>query len=292
MNERTFGNFLKLGAIASSVLSLSSCCVPELEPLDLRVKNESSTYFGIVYKVWMLGGMDYYWTNVMINEGEEDRTLHKLTHWGGIQGDFDFSLVTLDSVIDVRLVFHPGVEGGEPPFELVNHAGDSNDWYNRKFLFVFTDTYMSELADTMRRMGRAPYKISHEYVVNNSRQDFTLRCVSPDKTWEYEIASGDSADIERRWLMEWTGTDGGHYEFGFRDSTLVAWPIGKKGYDLEYVSLGDNMPPRRYFNFTVSREGGGMRRYEITDSLLNEIGTEMAKARKAQPWLFQQSNAK
>lgn len=285
MNERTFGNFLTLGAIASSVLSLSSCC--KLEPnLTVCVRNESSAFFSIFYEESELEGK-YYWENEKMDVGEECNGLYRMTRWGW-NPYFDFSLVTLDSVIDIRLIFSPR-EQNETRFELLNHAGGGND---DEFIFVFTDTYMSELADTMRRMGRAPYKISHEYVVNNSRQDFTLRCVSPDKTWEYEIASGDSADIERRWLMEWTGTDGGHYEFGFRDSTLVAWPIGKKGYDLKYVSLGDNMPPRRYFNFTVSREGGGTRRYEITDSLLNEIGAEMAKARKAQPWLFQQSGAK
>lgn len=285
MNERTFGNFLTLGAIANSVLSLSSCCSTPEPNLTVCVRNESSAFFGIVYEESELEGK-YHWKNEMMDVGKECQDLYRMTRWGW-SPYFDFSLVTLDSVIDVRLIFSPR-EQNETRFEMLNHAGDGND---DKFLFVFTDTYMSELADTMRRMGRAPYRISHEYVVNNSRQDFTLRLVSPDKTWEYEIASGDSADIERRWLMEWTGTDGGHYEFGFRDSTLVAWPIGNKGRDYEYVRLGDKMPPRRYFNFTVSREGGGMRRYEITDDLLQEMGTEMAKARKAQPWLFQQNGA-
>lgn len=284
MNERTFGNFLTLGAIASSILTLSSCCTPEPPTLTVRLRNESSAFFGIVYEDSGLEGK-YYWETEKMDVGKECQGLYRMTRWGWSQY-FDFSLVTLDSVIDVRLIFSPSEEN-ETRFELLNHA-DVND---EKYLFIFTDTYMSELADTMRRMGRAPYRISHEYVVNNSRQDFTLRCVSPDKTWEYEIASGDSADIERRWLMEWTGTDGGHYEFGFRDSTLVAWPIDKKGYNAEYVRLGDKMSPRRYFNFTVSREGGGMRRYEITDDLLQEMGTEMAKARKAQPWLFQQNGA-
>lgn len=218
--------------------------------------------------------------NVMLDVGEENWDIYDMSPMT-LKLDFKFSLVTLDSVIDVRLVFSQNLD--EPPFELLNHAGDGKDG---KFLYIFTDTYMSELADSMRARGRKPYRIEHEYVVNSTRQDFTLLCVSPDRTWEYEIASGDSAEIERQWLMEWAGTDGGHYEFVFKDSTLVTWPADKRYYQPQGVHLGDDVSPRRYFNFTVSRDGGGMRRYEITDGLLQEIATEMVKVRKAQPQLF------
>lgn len=166
---------------------------------------------------------------------------------------------------------------------LKNH---SNDGALLNHVLIFTDEYLAELADTMQAMGVPPYKVSHEYVVNSSRRDFTLRCVAPERTWEYEIASGDSADIERQWLMEWYGTEGGHYEFVFDDSTMTVWPADKQYYTLAGVEPGDDVNPRRYFDFTVSREGGGMRRYEITDAMLREMATEMAKVRKARPGLF------
>ena len=193
------------------------------------------------------------------------------------------SLITQDSVIEVRNGHNDDL--GKLTTDIVFQVKpDPLDRLSK--VVVFSDEYLAELSDTMRKRGIPPYPISHEYVVNNTRQDFTLRCVSAERTWEYEIASGDSADIERRWLMEWHGTEGGHYEFVFADRTMTVWPAEIFGFSLRDVVRGHKAIPRRYFDFTVSREGGGMRRYEITDTLLRQIAAEMAKVRKAQPGLF------
>ena len=202
-----------------------------------------------------------------------------LSRWfDGVDDSLEkLSLITLDSVIEVR----NRTEDGR--FILKDETDPSNRFAK---IFIFSERYLAELADTMRKRGVPPYPISHEYVVNNTRQDFTLRCVSAERTWEYEIASGDSADIERRWLMEWHGTEGGHYEFVFADRTMTVWPAEIFGFSLRDVVRGHKAIPHRYFDFTVSREGGGVRRYEITDTLLRQISAEMAKVRKAQPGLF------
>lgn len=239
MSGRIFRSFSTLGAIASSILSLWSCCTGEPPPLYVRTRNESSAFFGIVFESLRPNANGYFenvMENVMLDVGEEDQGIYELSPMT-LRYDFKFSLVTLDSVIEVRLVFSS--LQSEPPFELLNHAGDGEDG---KFLYIFTDTYMSELADSMRARGRKPYDIGHEYVVNSTRQDFTLRCVSPGMTWEYEIVNGDSAEIERRWLMERAGIGGGHYEFVFKDSTFVAWPADKRYYQLQGYTWATTCP--------------------------------------------------
>lgn len=266
---------LTLGAsILTSMVSMSSCDHGG-DPigLDIEMENQTANFLVVEYGIEkshrictrVEAGKSVqpvfgYWT--------EARSISQTTN-----------VIGLDSVIEVRSY---NSDTGATLFEFTPTFVGKN-----RYVYTFSDAYLSELADTMRKMGVPPYTVSHEYVVNNTGQDFTLRCISAERTWEYKIASGDSADIERRWLMEWTGTEQGHYEFDLSHGTLEVWPVGTFAIPLANVQYGDSMFPRRYFDFTVSREGGGARRYEITDTLLGKIAAEMAKVRKAQPGLFE-----
>lgn len=278
VNRNKLTSFLKLGissllATASLLTSCETSCPPDLYYMT---DAENQTDEMLVLK----GELRFYESNNAIEARLLPNKRETILHWwaDGINISIEkLSLITLDSVIEV----HNRTEDGR--FILSGETDPSNRFCK---LIVFSDEYLAGLADTMRKMGVPPYPISHEYVVNSSRRDFTLRCVAPERTREYEIASGDSADIERQWLMEWYGTEGGHYEFVFADTTLTVWPAEIFGLALRNIAPGRRVSPRRHFDFTVSREGGGARRYEITDTLLSKIATEMAKVRKAQPELF------
>ncbi len=277
VNRNKSTSFLKLG-ISSLLVAASLLTACETEPPDLyhTTDAENQTDEMLVLKGQASNSRLSYAFGAKLPPRTRETILFRW--FDGINENLEeLSLITLDSVIEVR----NRTEDGR--FILREEA----DPYNRfAKIFIFSERYLAELADTMRKRGVPPYPISHEYVVNSTRQDFTLRCVSAERTWEYEIASGDSADIERRWLMEWYGTEGGHYEFVFADRTMTVWPAEIFGFSLRDVVRGHKAIPHRYFDFTVSREGGGVRRYEITDTLLRQMATEMAKVRKAQPGLF------
>ncbi len=275
-----------LGIItATSILCSCTTDPPEaFWTISGDIRNESSSYVVIVpHDKWFYGAYGYGPRNIAINSGEnfEGLAAYGLMCAKSSRTHATFSVVSVDSVIEVQV--RDSLHNRDSAFMLKNH---SNDGALLNHVLIFTDEYLAELADTMRAMGIPPYRVSHEYVVNSTRHDFTLRCVSAERTWEYKIASGDSADIERRWLMEWYGTEGGHYEFVFADRTMTVWPAEIFGFSLRDVVRGHKAIPHRYFDFTVSREGGGVRRYEITDTLLRQMATEMAKVRKAQPGLF------
>lgn len=278
VNRNKLTSFLKLGifsllATAPLLTSCETSCPPDLYYMT-DAENQTDEMLALKGELRLSGFNNAIEARLLPNKRET--ILHKWTD--GINTSIEkLSLITLDSVIEVR----NRTEDGR--FILREETDPSNRFCK---LIVFSDEYLAELADTMRAMGVPPYRVSHEYVVNRSRRDFTLRCVAPERTWEYEIASGDSADIERRWLMEWYGTEGGHYEFVFADTTLTVWPAEIFGLALRNIAPGHSVNPRRHFDFTVSREGGGARRYEITDTLLSKIAAEMAKVRKAQPGLF------
>lgn len=273
-----------LGVITiASMLAFSSCTDCGSLFVDCCIRNESSSYVGIVFRDGQNGSEEAQsLKNIKLDVGESDDShLVYLLNGGYSRANKSFSIVTQDDVVDVEVVRPEYVSSSADVFELEDHAaGDES------VLYILTDEYIGALADTMRARGLEPYRISHEYVVNGTRQDFTLRCVGESRTWEYAIASGDSAEIERRWLMEWAGADGGRYEFVFRDSAMVAWPLDAGVCDVATALPGDAPHPRRYFDFTVSRAGGGTRRYEITDALLAEIAREMEILRVTQPGLF------
>lgn len=279
-----FKTCLTLGAITVvSLFALSSCTDCGPLSMDCCIRNESSNYVGIVFRDGQNGSEEEQsLKNIKLDVGESDDShLAYVLNGGYSRANMSFSIVTQDDVVDVEVVRPEYATDDADVFELEdNAAGDES------VLYILTDEYIGVLADTMRTRGLEPYKISHEYVVNSTGRDFTLRCVGGGRTWEYAIASGDSAEIERRWLMEWAGADDGHYEFAFRDSSMVAWPLDAGVCDVAAALRGGAPHPRRYFDFTVSRSGGGMRRYEITDGLLAEIAREMAILRVTRPGLF------
>lgn len=284
MKNKRLSDCLTLGTVAAISASLSSSCTTCCgDWIDGCIRNESSSYVVVVPNdEWFCAEYGADKKNIKLDVGGENNTHVAFGLGGGYYHErVSFSIVTQDDVVDVEVVRPEYVSSSADVFELEDHAaGDES------VLYILTDEYIGALADTMRARGLEPYRISHEYVVNGTRQDFTLRCVGESRTWEYAIASGDSAEIERRWLMEWAGADGGRYEFVFRDSAMVAWPLDAGVCDVATALPGDAPHPRRYFDFTVSRAGGGTRRYEITDALLAEIAREMEILRVTQPGLF------
>lgn len=276
---------MTLGATAAISLCHLTCCSIGCEDGVIHgvVRNASSRHLVIVSQdEWFYSQRGYRSHNIKLDAGENEvgSSAYDLLGWPGDKR-MTFSVVSIDSVVEVETVNPKLCDIDETPFELINTP---TDFFS--YQLIFTDTYLAELADTMRKMGRPPYAIEHEFVVNSTGQDFTLRCVAPEDTWEYAVADGDSAEVERRWLMEWAGVEGGHYEFVFGDSTQVVWPAEALVSSLVVAREGDDAGPRRYFDCTVSRDGGGMRRYEITAGLLGDIADEMAKPRVAQPGLF------
>lgn len=275
-------NYFKLGAISAIVASacaVSSCDV-ELasNPVEYMpiARNNTSQFLILIGPDYRIDGTIEQ-RHVKLMPGEEEERHAAYLHFFAER----VLLMTLDSVIEVEKY---GIDPDSAYFQKFEFSA-TKEGYN-PFVYVFTDTYLAELADTMRKMGAPPYAIAHEYVVNSTGQDFTLRCVAPEGTWEYAIAAGDSAEVERRWLMEWAGVEGGHYEFVFEDSTQTVWPADARVHSLATAREGDAPGPRRYFDCTVSRDGGGTRRYEITDKLLREIAGEMTILRFTQPGLF------
>lgn len=276
---------MALGATAAISLCRLTYCSTECYDgvIHGAVRNESSGHIVIVSQdEWFVSQRGYSSRNIKLDAGESEigPSAYELLGGQGCKRG-TFSVASIDSVIEVETVDPKLCDINENPFELLNTP---TDYFN--YQLIFTDAYLAELADTMRKMGIPPYAIAHEYVVNSTGQDFTLRCVAPEGTWEYAIADGDSAEVERRWLMEWAGVEGGHYEFVFGDSTQTVWPADAMVYSLATAREGDEPGPRRYFDCTVSRDGGGTRRYEITDKLLREIADRMAELRVTQPGLF------
>ncbi len=285
IRNRRLGRCLTLGATAAiSLCHLTYCSIGcEDGVIQGAVRNESSGHIVIVSQdEWFYSQSGYRSRNIKLNAGESETGSSAYDLLGGQRCvRMTFSIATTDSVIEVETVDPALCDIDENPFELLNTpTGIFN------YQLILTDTYLAELADTMRKMGHPPYAIAHEFVVNGTGQDFTLRCVAPEGTREYAIAAGDSAEVERRWLMEWAGVEGGHYEFVFEDSTQTVWPADARVYSLATAREGDDPGPRRYFDCTVSRDGGGTRRYEITDKLLQEIAGEMTILRFTQPGLF------
>lgn len=180
-----------------------------------------------------------------------------------------FYIENADSVVEI----HPKDADGNR-FFLFRNLGSKYD-----YAYKFSDGYLSEIADTMRRRGITPYKISHEYIVNSTKSDFTLRCVMHGALdSEFFIPAGDSVEVERRWIMESDDISGSsRYEFAFADSVVFVYPCD---------AIFSSVWPKRYFVSTTSRSGGGMRRYEISEELLEFIASYMNCLREARPEWF------
>ncbi len=179
-----------------------------------------------------------------------------------------------DSVIEIRPMMTDADGNSRNVFSFKN-IGDED---NYEYYYEFTDDYITEIADTMRKLGIEPYRISKEVVKNSSSQDFSLDIVTPDKTYKCEVNKGEAKEIEMMWLMESEDTCGTHrYDFHFRDSTLTVYPVMK-------VSGG--VRSKRFFTAETTREDGGLRVYEITDGLFATMSKEMRILRAAKPEMF------
>lgn len=180
-----------------------------------------------------------------------------------------------DSVIEIRPMITDGSGVSRNVFSFRNVGNEDN----HEYYYEFTDEYITEIADTMRKLGFEPYRLSKEVVKNSSSKDFTLGIVTPDKTYEYEVESGDETEIEMKWLMESEDTCGLHrFDFSFNDSTLTVYP---------FVTSGERLQTHRFFSAETTREGGGKRTYEITDKMFSEMGKEMRKIKEVRPGMFE-----
>ena len=180
-----------------------------------------------------------------------------------------------DSVIEIRPIITDESGVSRNVFSFRNVGNEDN----YEYYYEFTDEYITEIADTMRKLGVEPYRLSKEVVKNSSSKDFTLGIVTPDKTYEYEVKSGDETEIEMKWLMESEDTCGLHrFDFSFKDSTLTVYP---------FVTSGDRLQTHRFFSAETTREGGGKRTYEITDKMFSEMGKEMRKIKEVRPGMFE-----
>ncbi len=120
-------------------------------------------------------------------------------------------------------------------------------------------------------IGVPPFRLSHEYVVNSTSRDFSIKISTPDTELYSYLAAGDSVDIRRRWLMDRYGFyEKTRYEFDFTDSTMVVLPI-----------------KRNYFKSTTTRSGGGVRRYVLTDKLFSQMYFDMISLREYRPSMFE-----
>ena len=179
-----------------------------------------------------------------------------------------------DSVIEIRPMITDESGVSRNVFSFRNVGNEDN----YEYYYEFTDEYITEIADTMRKLGVEPYRLSKEVVKNSSSKDFTLGIVTPNKTYEYEVKSGDETEIEMKWLMESEDTCGLHrYDFSFKDSTLTVYP---------FVTSGERLQTHRFFSAETTREGGGKRTYEITDKMFSEMDKEMRKIKEVRPWIF------
>ncbi len=181
-----------------------------------------------------------------------------------------------DSVIEIRPMITDESGVSRNVFSFRNVGNEDN----YEYYYEFTDEYITEIADTMRKLGVEPYRLNKEVVRNSSSQDFTLGIVTPGKTYTYEVSTGEETEIEMKWLMESEDTCGLHkYEFAFRDSTLTVYPA-EIGYD-------KRLHRHRFFSAETTRDGGGKRTYEITDKMFSEMSKEMRKLKGAKPEMFE-----
>ncbi len=244
---------------ASSLMAMISCtdCNEPLESYDVR--NSTMSYMTIGY----YGSPDIfgYYGNKdgSIDPGCSLEVRYEF-YSASLQYESSCLLGFADSVIEVRFRNERGV----PVFQFENSGSDI------KIRVDFAESYLSAIADTMRKLGVTPFRLSHEYVVNSTSRDFSFKIRTPDTEFYSHLAAGDSVDIPRRWLMERYGFyEKTRYEFDFTDSTMVVFPV-----------------QRHYFKSTTTRSGGGVRRYELTDKLLSQMYSDMISLREDYPDMF------
>ena len=272
---KTLKTFLTLGVMSLISLSLTSCmenCVDDLGYMGYIKNSTDDLIFLHVYETDTEG------TPYLINS--ETLWPNKIPYYSQpillsqpYLRNRNFKIELCDSVI---VVLPKGREEGDTTIHFEFHnIGDCSE---REYYYEFTDEYITEIADTMRKLGVEPYRLSKEVVKNSSSKDFTLGIVTPNKTYEYEVKSGDETEIEMKWLMESEDTCGLHrFDFSFKDSTLTVYP---------FVTSGERLQTHRFFSAETTRDGGGKRTYEITDKMFSEMDKEMRKIKEVRPWIF------
>ncbi len=272
---KTLKTFLTLGAMSLISLSMTGCmeeCVDGLGYMGYIKNSTDNLIFLHVYETDTEGAShlinsETLWPNEIPTYSQPILLSQPYLR------NRNFKIELCDSVI---VILPRGKEEGDSTirFEFRN-VGDSSE---REYYYEFTDDYITEIADTMRKLGVPPYRLSKEVVKNSGSQDFTLDIVTPDKTYTCEVNTGEEAEIEMKWLMESEDTCGlRRYEFQFKDSTMTVYP---------FVESGGKLHPHRFFSAVTTSEGGGMRTYEITDKMLSDMSKEMEKVKVVRPEMF------
>lgn len=267
-------NFLTLG-LTITLISILSSCASEVcgwsgwYMFQTTNKTDSVIYF------------NHFWTSdvkihtrCIMPPHEPSTEIYSEDVMPPYETDEYMTLEFRDSVIEIRPMITDKSGISQNVFSFRN-VGDED---NYEYYYEFTDEYITEIADTMRKLGVEPYRLSKEVVKNSSSKDFTLGIVTPNKTYGYEVKSGDETEIEMKWLMESEDTCGLHrFDFSFKDSTLTVYP---------FVTSGERLKTHRFFSAETTRKGGGKRTYEITDKMFSEMSKEMRKIKEARPWIF------
>ncbi len=267
-------NFLMLGVIITLICALPSCkseiCGwPDSYMFQVTNKTDSVIYFNH----YLTDKVNIH-TRCIMRKGESATEIYSGDIIPPYPTNGFMTLEFRDSVIEIRPMMTDADGNSRNVFSFKN-IGDED---NYEYYYEFTDEYITEIADTMRKLGIEPYRISKEVVKNSSSQDFSLDIVTPDKTYKCEVNTGEAKEIEMMWLMESEDTCGTHrYDFHFRDSTLTVYPVMK-------VSGG--VQSKRFFTAETTREDGGLRVYEITDGLFATMSKEMRILRAAKPEMF------
>ncbi len=277
MSKQTrLANFLTLG-LTITLISILSSCASEVcgwsgwYMFQTTNKTDSVIYF------------NHFWTSdvkihtrCIMPPHEPSTEIYSEDVMPPYETDEYMTIEFCDSVIEIRPMVTDESGISQNVFSFRN-VGDED---NYEYYYEFTDDYITEIADTMRKLGVEPYRLNKEVVRNSSSQDFTLGIVTPGKTYTYEVSTGEETEIEMKWLMESEDTCGLHkYEFAFRDSTLTVYPA-EIGYD-------KRLHRHRFFSAETTREGGGKRTYEITDKMFSEMDKEMRKLKEARPEMFE-----
>lgn len=244
--------------LSSSLISLTSCdlCCENIVSYNVHNSTQSLMtigYYGHGYPYFK--GEDY-----LINPNGLTEMYYE-SYYGVQEYECSCLLGLEDSVIEVKFLNEQGI----PVYQFENSGSDI------KVCVDFTESYLVAIADTMRKLGVPPFKLSHEYVVNSTSRDFSFQICAPDTEFYSYLAAGDSVDIPRRWLMERYGFyEKTRYEFGFADSSMVVLPV-----------------KCHYFKSITTRSGGGVRRYELTDKMISQMYSDMVSLRERDPGMFE-----